>query len=175
MDDVDRVLELLYDRGEKFFLADELAATGGLDRQRLDRAIESLRDRGQGVEFSPGHGFRLAGSPKLDSHLIERDLGAARVGRSVICFDEVGSTNDVALDSARQGGTDGLVICAESQRSGRGRQGSQWLSPPRENLLFSALLIYPTGSVSHEALTIATGLAVAEGIEEACGLACRLK
>ncbi len=57
---------------------------------------------------------------KLDAGAIERGLGTTRVGRSVLCFDEVDSTNDIAWDSALQADTDGLVILAESQRAGRG-------------------------------------------------------
>ncbi|MBM3502098.1 MAG: biotin--[acetyl-CoA-carboxylase] ligase [Armatimonadetes bacterium] len=120
--------------------------------------------------------MRLEHPVRLDSHLIERGLGARRVGRDVLCFDEVDSTNDVAFDSARQGNPDGLVVLAESQRRGRGRQGRQWLSPPGKNLLMSVLLTDPAGQLAHDALTVAGGLAVAEGIEAACpALACRLK
>ncbi len=175
MDDARAVFELLYDRVDGYFLAGELASEANLSLTRLDKAIESLRQNGQGVEFSPAHGYRLARPVKLFPSFIERGLNTKRIGRNVICFDEVDSTNDVALDSARQCDTDGLVICAEFQRKGRGRHGRVWLSQPFSNLLFSVLVLDETSNLSHEALTIATGLAVAEGIESSCPLACELK
>ncbi len=112
---------------------------------------------------------------KLDAGQIERGLGTARVGRCVLCFDEVDSTNDVAWDSARQDNADGLVILAESQRMGRGRLGRKWLSRPGENLLFSVLLLEGDAPISQEAITIAAGLSVAEGVEDATSLRAELK
>jgi BirA family biotin operon repressor/biotin-[acetyl-CoA-carboxylase] ligase len=130
----------------------------------------------------------------LDPYLIERDLGTRRVGRNVICFDQVDSTNDVAFASAPQTGSDGLAIFAESQRKGRGRLGRQWISPPRANMLMSVLLtenrdapLFPAGEKGdrhplgepvpffHEPLTIAAGLAVAQAIEQSLGVTCGLK
>ena len=173
----DRILELLYDRREGFFALGELADRVGVDRSRLDEALVELQRAGQRLEISPPNGVRLVRPVRLSGRLIERDLPARRIGRSVICFDEVESTNDVALEAIRQGDTDGLVVLAESQRRGRGRHGRRWVSPPGRNVLFSALLLgrAGAGALNHEAMTIATGLAVAEAVEQTTGLACELK
>lgn len=165
MDTVKRILELLYDRGEGFFTMEELASASDIDRADLDRALDLLRHRGHALEVVPYRGVRLAAPVRLDAHLIERELGTQRVGRCVICFDQVDSTNDVAFDSARSEGADGLGVLAESQRRGRGRMGRRWTSPRRTNLLLSVLLIDPEGELAQEALTVAAGLAIAEGIE----------
>ncbi len=185
MKTADHVLELLFDRGEKFFLLDELSRAAGLTARRLSGALELLRQRGHELEFSPAQGLRLRRPVDLDGCLIERGLGTRRVGRHAICFDEVGSTNDVAMDCARQKDADGLVVLAQSQRSGRGRQGRRWVSPRGANVLMSVLLAEdetPASgrgrdgrSVVGDLLTVAAGLAVAEGVEEASGLECRLK
>lgn len=111
----------------------------------------------------------------LDSQAIEHELGTDRIGRSVLCFDVVNSTNDVAWDSVRQGNTDGLVILAEGQRKGRGRHGKSWLSQSGQNILMSILLLDEKLCLSQEAVTIAAGLAVAEGTEQATGVQTELK
>lgn len=175
MKTTDRVLERLYDRGEGYFALNELAGAAGLDRAGLNRVLDELARGGYGLELSPAQGVRLLRPVRPHAHLIERGLGTRRVGRSVICFGEVGSTNDVAWDSAQQADADGLVVLAESQRSGRGRQGRRWLSPAGENVLMSVVLIDAGGRLAHEALTVASGLAVAEGIEQAAGVRCELK
>lgn len=92
-----------------------------------------------------------------------------------MCFEEVDSTNDVAWSSARQTGADGLVIFAEAQRRGRGRQGRRWFSPTGQNLLLSILLCEAVDALSPEAVTIAAGLAVAEAIEQETHLHAELK
>jgi BirA family biotin operon repressor/biotin-[acetyl-CoA-carboxylase] ligase len=112
---------------------------------------------------------------KLYANEIEHGLGTKRIGRNVLCFGEVDSTNDVAWDSARQAGTDGLVIFAEVQRRGRGRQGRRWISPAGRNLLLSILLSEDVEALSPEAVTIAAGLAVAEAIERETHLHAELK
>ena len=173
----DRILEVLYDREGGYVSLDELAGVGRLDRAGVESRLEDLRRGGQKLEFSPAGGVRLPRPVRLAPVLIERGLGIRRVGRSVLCFDEVGSTNDVALDAMRQAGGDGLVVLAESQRSGRGRQGRRWVCPPGSGILMSVLLIDPPGRdrPRSDAMTIAAGLALAEAVEMSAGLACGLK
>ncbi len=176
MNATDRILERLYDRGEGFFSLSELSAAARLPGpERLEGALRALGDGGYALEFSPGHGVRLIRPVKLNARLIERELDTRRVGRSVICFDEVDSTNDLAFDSARRPNADGLVVLAESQRRGRGRRGRRWLSSPGAGVLMSVLLLDEHEKLPHEALTIAAGLAVAEGVEAACALAPQVK
>jgi BirA family biotin operon repressor/biotin-[acetyl-CoA-carboxylase] ligase len=174
VDSANRLIEMLYDRRGEALSLDEASTAAGANRRRLEKLWALLAQRGHRLEFSPA-GVRLVLPTAMDAHLIERNLGARRVGRQVICFAEVDSTNDVAAKSAEQTGADGLVVLAECQRCGRGRLGRRWLSPPGANVLMSVLLIDRRGALSHDALTIAAGLAVAEGIEDATALPCRLK
>jgi len=173
----EHILEVLYDREEGFVGLEELARAVGEDRAAVDDALSRLRRDAQRLEFSPSQGVRLLRPIRLAAGLIERDLPVRRVGRSVVCFNEVDSTNDVALKAIRQDGADGLVVLAESQRRGRGRRGRRWVSPPGRNVLLSALLTEPAaaGAPRHDALTVAAGLAVAEAVEEAAKLTCDLK
>jgi len=177
MNATDRILEALYDRQGGYVSLDELARAGRLGRAGVESRLEDLRREGQKLEFSPAGGVCLPRPARLAPVLIERNLGVRRVGRSVVCFDEVGSTNDVALDAMRQANADGLVVLAESQRSGRGRQGRRWLCPPGSGILMSVLLLDEPGRrrLQCEAMTIAAGLAVAEAVEMSVGLNCGLK
>lgn len=167
------ILALLYDSPGPV-PADELASAAGVSRERLAAALAELRQRGHEVVAEPGRGLRLVRPVRPDATLIERGLDTRRIGRHVICFAEVGSTNDVAWDSLRQPEADGLVVLAERQRAGRGRLGRDWLSPAGANVLMSVLLC-EAGAGGHHALTVASGLAVAEGVEAACGVRCGLK
>lgn len=154
---------------------EELGRAAGVGAVRLDRALAELAQRGHRLEYSPTMGVCLRRPASLDAYLIERDLGTRRIGRHVICFPVLDSTNDTAGDSASQPNSDGLVVLAEAQRKGRGRHGRHWFSPPTANVLMSVLLKDPQQSLPQEAVTVSAGLAVAEGIEEAYSLACTLK
>lgn len=54
-------------------------------------------------------------------------------------LEEVGSTNDVALEAARFGAEDGLVVWAQRQVRGRGQRERIWQSQPKSSLTFSVL------------------------------------
>lgn len=80
--------------------------------------------------------------------------------------DRLKSTNDELQQLARDGAAHGLVLLAHEQLEGRGRRGAQWLAPPGETLAFS-ILVRPTEPKPHwPRLALATGLAVAEALEE---------
>ena len=82
--------------------------------------------------------------------------------------DEVASTNDLAMAAATNGAREGVVIAANAQSSGRGRLGRTWASPPGAGLYVSVVL-HPSRD-ARSLITIAAGVAVAEGIEAASGL-----
>jgi BirA family transcriptional regulator, biotin operon repressor / biotin---[acetyl-CoA-carboxylase] ligase len=103
-------------------------------------------------------------------------LGA--FGAEVHYFPTVGSTNDVALALASAGARTGVVVLADEQSSGRGRRGRTWFSPPGTGLYVSVVLAAPAASPADRAsslLTLAIGVALAEGIEAATGLAPAIK
>jgi BirA family biotin operon repressor/biotin-[acetyl-CoA-carboxylase] ligase len=98
-------------------------------------------------------------------------LGA--FGREVIWYSDVSSTSDVAATLAGRGAAEGLVVAANAQSAGRGRLGRVWISPPGAGLYVSVVL-RPEQNVI-PLVTIAAGVAVAEGIQTATGLRAELK
>ena len=55
------------------------------------------------------------------------------------CLDSVDSTNDFALEAARSGAEDGLVVWARRQTRGRGQRERVWQSQPGSSLTFSVV------------------------------------
>jgi BirA family biotin operon repressor/biotin-[acetyl-CoA-carboxylase] ligase len=103
---------------------------------------------------------------RLSMQIVRRKLEARMVGKHVYIFDEVESTNAVLRDLARSGAAEGTVVLAEAQRSGRGRLGRPWFSPPGVNLYASVLL--RDGLKLDEAgpLSFIASLAVSDAISE---------
>ncbi|MEO6713255.1 MAG: biotin--[acetyl-CoA-carboxylase] ligase, partial [Mycobacteriales bacterium] len=87
---------------------------------------------------SPGSAYTDLDRPPLRRVDLERACQGPWT--SIDLRDEIGSTNDVAAESARGGAGSGLVVIAEAQTGGRGRLGRQWLSPPRAGLTVSMML-----------------------------------
>jgi BirA family transcriptional regulator, biotin operon repressor / biotin---[acetyl-CoA-carboxylase] ligase len=93
--------------------------------------------------------------------------------RDIRRFDTVDSTNRVALEAARAGAPEGLVIVADFQTAGRGRLGRSWTAPPGASLLVSALVRPPVRLAGRVGL--AAGLALAEAVEVVAGVRAALK
>jgi len=94
-------------------------------------------------------------------------------GTHLSWHEEVGSTNDLAAAAAEAGASEGLVVVANAQSTGRGRVGRSWSSPPGAGLYVSVVL-RPAGPALR-LLTIAAGVAIAEGIHAASGLETSVK
>ena len=107
----------------------------------------------------------------LKAELIELGGEGRRIGRSVIVFASASSTNDIAWQAADRRESDGLVVVAETQTAGRGRQGRAWLDQPGANLLFSVLLLdRPREEGLANRLVMAASVAIAEAIGDRLGL-----
>src|SRR5690606_12819737 len=74
-----------------------------------------------------------------------------------------------AMELARHGAPEGVVVVADHQTAGRGRAGRSWTAPPGASLLVSVLLRPPAGVA--EGATMAMALAAAEAVEEVAGFA----
>jgi BirA family biotin operon repressor/biotin-[acetyl-CoA-carboxylase] ligase len=88
---------------------------------------------------------------------------------------ETDSTNRDALDAARAGAADGLVIVADHQRAGRGRLGRTWSAPPGASLLLSVLLRPDLVVEDRHLVVVAAAVAMAEAVAERTGVATALK
>lgn len=84
------------------------------------------------------------------------------LGRPLVQLQTVDSTNHYASRYMRQGPvTEGTVILAEHQTSGRGQGGSQWVSEKGSNLLFSIILkpdFLPAYKQFYLSMSVATGI-----------------
>lgn len=103
-----------------------------------------------------------------------RAVGARRgsLADPVYYFQETASTNDVAAAYAERGAPEGTTVIAAAQTSGRGRLGRSWFSPPGAGLYFSVVI---RSSRAAPFLTLAGGVAVAEGVRAATGLPLEIK
>ncbi|MEY2570294.1 MAG: BirA family transcriptional regulator [Acidimicrobiaceae bacterium] len=86
---------------------------------------------------------------------------------------ETGSTNADLLAAARDGAAEGVVLVADHQTAGRGRQGRTWEAPEGASLLVSILLRPAAEHAS--AVTMAVAVAAAEAVELVAGFLPKLK
>ncbi|HXW94880.1 MAG TPA: biotin--[acetyl-CoA-carboxylase] ligase [Nitrososphaerales archaeon] len=88
-------------------------------------------------------------------------------------FDEVDSTQTIAKRLATDDAPEGTVVVAKSQTSGKGRLGRDWVSP--EGGLYMSLIIRPYNLSRPELVTLASAVAVAQGIRRTTGLSTAIR
>jgi len=62
------------------------------------------------------------------------------IGKKIIKYNEIDSTNDCAKRLIAKGAGEGLIVIAGSQSVGRGKPGSSWFSPPDVGVYLSAVV-----------------------------------
>lgn len=102
-------------------------------------------------------------------------LDTRHVGRRVLVFDSVASTNDVAAELAADPGNAGTVVIADQQTAGRGQYGRVWHSRPGTSLLMSVLLAPPEELRRPVVLTAWAAVGVGEAIRTLTGVQAKLK
>jgi BirA family transcriptional regulator, biotin operon repressor / biotin---[acetyl-CoA-carboxylase] ligase len=97
------------------------------------------------------------------------------IGREVLFFSEIDSTNREARDRAEKGALEGTVVIADSQSCGKGRLGRSWESPSGSNLYLSIILRPPISPPAAAQITLLAGIAAARALSGVSGLECRIK
>lgn len=102
----------------------------------------------------------------LSVEALRSHLFTYTVGRRILLYDTVISTNAALRDLARAGAAEGTVVLADAQSAGRGRAGKSWFSPHGVNLYVSVLLRprIPPGDAAP--LTFMSSLALCDAIRE---------
>jgi BirA family transcriptional regulator, biotin operon repressor / biotin---[acetyl-CoA-carboxylase] ligase len=97
-------------------------------------------------------------------------MAARKLGQPRLDVESCESTQALVDTSLPEG----ALVVADFQTAGRGRLGRSWDAPPGTALLFSVLL-RPPPERSPSELSLVAGVAVADTVERALGLAVQLK
>jgi BirA family transcriptional regulator, biotin operon repressor / biotin---[acetyl-CoA-carboxylase] ligase len=117
----------------------------------------------------------MSGSRASDRPNAPAALAALRGTRfaDVRWVASTGSTNADALELARDGAPEGIVVVADHQTAGRGRRSRTWVAPPGASLLVSVLL-RPLAGVAG-AVTMAVAVSMADAVAELARVEAGLK
>jgi BirA family transcriptional regulator, biotin operon repressor / biotin---[acetyl-CoA-carboxylase] ligase len=116
----------------------------GSNLEQIRGDLTSLVAFGFAIEQHPYRGASYVGpAQRLCPDQIEHELAVRCIGRRIVVWNRVTSTNDLANRAAESRSNNGLVILAEEQTAGRGRRGRSWTAPPQTSILMSVLLFPP--------------------------------
>jgi BirA family transcriptional regulator, biotin operon repressor / biotin---[acetyl-CoA-carboxylase] ligase len=108
-------------------------------------------------------------------HPDEWGLNTLHIGRRVLVFDEVDSTNSVAARLADDASNDGVVVLAARQTAGRGQHGRRWQCQPGDGVLLSVLLFPPLALRKPAVLTAWAAVSVCATVRQLTGQQARIK
>ncbi len=164
-----KILKLLYRKKGEYIPGEEIESSIGISKTQIDEEMEKLREEGYTINVDSS-GYRLTGAPNLLlPYEIKKNLKTKFLGKNIHFFKEVDSTNDVARELAIEGAEEGTIVIAESQRSGKGRRGKKWISP--SGGVWMTIILRPDiEPPKAPQLTLVTGVAVAETLDQECGL-----
>lgn len=120
-----------------------LSSTLNVSRTAIWKHIKNLKSKGYIIEGISNKGYKLLSSPDLLNKIeLLPLLKTSLLGRNIIHFDEIDSTNIKAKELAQKNIEDGSIIIAEKQTLGTGRFNRKWVSP--NGGLWFTLVLKPT-------------------------------
>ncbi len=172
----DHLLSLL--RLQKGYMSGKiLAKETGISTSGISKRIKILRKYGYNIESRHRMGYRLAGETDLPlpSELM-KVLDTLFVGKCKIIYrPTIHSTQNLAILLAdKNPSSDGVVIIAGQQKSGRGRQNRKWISP--KGGIWLSVVLRPRISTSKiTLLPFAAAIAVCDAIKKTTQLDAKLR
>ncbi|WP_099192804.1 biotin--[acetyl-CoA-carboxylase] ligase [Tepidibacter mesophilus] len=140
------IIKILLENKDEFVSGEYISEKLGITRSAVSKHIKNIKNQGYNIESITKKGHKIIGCPDLlSTAVIEHDLNTKFIGKEVIHFDTIGSTNDYAKKSATDF-IDGTIVVSEEQTSGRGRRGKEWHSIKGDGIWVSIILkpdIYP--------------------------------
>lgn len=158
------ILKRLEDCRGKYVSGEELSESAGVTRQAVWKAVKKLCDEGYVIHSVTNKGYMLDGKCDLLSSSVISD----KTGAKVYCYDAVTSTNTVARLKMCSDGE--CVVVAESQTTGRKKDGNRFISPDKKGIYMSVAIKLDRSIGEAESLRSTCAATVAACIERLCGI-----
>ena len=170
-----KVLSFLKSHNTEYLSGQDLSDVLRISRVAVWKHIKKIKELGYGVESKQKQGYRLVSNTDLLLPWeITQGLGTKEIGREVYYFDSIKSTQDQALKMASDSKNNGVVIIAQKQTGGKGRDGRKWVSP--KGGIWLSVILHPEFDISVATLfPIASSLALANTIEKSLKIKPELK
>lgn len=170
-----KILQLLKD-SDGYVSGEEISKVLGVSRTAIWKVISHLKEEGYVIESVTKKGYLLQETPDLlTEDEILYHLKTKWLGRKIVHYHQIDSTNKEAKKLAASGEKEGTIVISEEQLAGRGRLGRTWISPAGTGIWMSVILRPSIAPTDASKITLLAGLAVCEGIKEATGLPVQIK
>jgi BirA family transcriptional regulator, biotin operon repressor / biotin---[acetyl-CoA-carboxylase] ligase len=161
------ILRLLKENTTGFVSGQHISEKLEVSRTAIWKYINQIKEDGYEIESISKKGYRIISAPDLLTYEeIEPYLSTNFIGRSIVHFDSIDSTNSKAKQLADSAEADGTIIISEEQTNGRGRLGRSWVSPKHKGVWMSIILKPDLNPMEAVKLTQIAAAAVVEASSE---------
>jgi BirA family biotin operon repressor/biotin-[acetyl-CoA-carboxylase] ligase len=168
---IDKMIRLLVKNATVVVPGPKLASQIGVTRAAVGLWVKTLRELGAEIKGHVGSGYQLMKIPDiLVPSMIQPELGESEIGRVLIHYFRIDSTNTAALYLAQAGAKHGTTVVAEEQTAGRGRLGRTWYSEKSRGIYVSIILRPPFSPSAAPILTLMAGVATQQTLSAITGL-----
>lgn len=162
-----KILSLLKENNNNFVSGQNISDKLGVTRAAIWKYMNALKEDGYNIESVSKKGYKLISSPDILSlEEISPYLNTKFIGRNVIYFDSIDSTNTKAKALGDAGEKNGTIVVAEEQTNGRGRLGRAWVSPKYKGIWMSIILRPDLNPLEATKITQIAAAAVVTSTEE---------
>lgn len=159
----DEVLKYLSSHTSDYVSGEELAKMTGKSRAAIWKAIKSLQTEGYTISAVTNRGYHFdSENDILNEDEIKKNLD---FNCKVLFYKSIDSTNTSAKKLIANGENEVMLLVAEEQTAGRGRQGKSFYSPAKTGVYLS-LVVHPMTELKNAiTATTAASVAVCKAIE----------
>ncbi|MCD7871975.1 MAG: biotin--[acetyl-CoA-carboxylase] ligase, partial [Clostridiales bacterium] len=149
---------------KRYISGEELAKQFGKSRAAVWKAVKALKKGGYIIDAVTNKGYILTeDNDILSAESIKQNM---KHKIDVLYYPSVDSTNSCAKSIAAGGDSRTLLITADEQTAGRGRQGKSFYSPPKTGI-YMTLVIHPDLPLQNAVTaTTAASVAVCRAVEK---------
>ena len=161
-----KVLSFLKTHNTEYLSGQDLSDVLRISRVAVWKHIKKIKELGYTVESKQKQGYRLVSNTELPLPWeITQGLETKKIGKKAYYFDSIDSTQDQALKLASDPQNNGVVVIAQKQTGGKGRDGRKWVSP--KGGIWLSVILHPEFDISVATLCpIASALALSNAIEK---------
>jgi BirA family biotin operon repressor/biotin-[acetyl-CoA-carboxylase] ligase len=171
----EKILKIFSRHRGTYISGEEISKEIGVSRTSIWKHIEALRNLGYEIEASPHLGYKLIARPdRLIPEEVGDNLKTKFLGKKILSYESLDSTNDTAYQLAEKGEKEGTIVIAEKQKKGKGRQGRHWISP-KGGVYLSCILKPDIEPKEVAKITLVSAVAVCDSIRERASVPAMIK
>jgi BirA family transcriptional regulator, biotin operon repressor / biotin---[acetyl-CoA-carboxylase] ligase len=163
----EKIIEIFRKSKTDFVSGEDISNALKVSRAAIWKHIEKLREMGYEFDAVPHLGYRLKKSPdKLYAFEICPRLKTRVIGKKILYYNELDSTNTTAYELAHKINGEGAIVVAEKQNKGKGRLLRHWSSPKSGGIYMSVILRPDITPFYAPIITLMAAVSVAQAIRE---------